>query len=76
MWTLCLYNISISVTIIITEDYLCYAHIYRIFCHVTLCKMKCKIAKTVYTFALLLEEEDALHHIHICFIFCTENIDL
>ena len=38
MWTLCSYNIYISVIVIITEDYLCYTHIYRIFCHVTLRK--------------------------------------
>ena len=38
MWTLCSYNIYISVIVIITEDYLCYIHIYRIFCHVTLLK--------------------------------------
>ena len=30
----------------------------------------------VYTFVLLLEQEDVLYHIHICFIFCTRNIDL
>ena len=39
-------------------------------------KTRFKIELTVYTFALLLEEEDVLYHIHICFIFCTENIDL
>ena len=38
MWTLRSYNISIGVIVIITEDYLCYTHIYRIFCHVALRK--------------------------------------
>ena len=38
MWTLCSYNIYISVIVLITEDYLCYTPIYRIFCHVTLRK--------------------------------------
>ena len=67
--TLCSYNMYISVIVISTEEYLCYTHIYRIFCHVTLCKMPFKIALTVYTFALLLEKEDVLYHIHIFFIF-------
>ena len=71
MWTLCSYNISVSVIVIITdsEDYLCSTHIYRIFCHVTLHKTRFKIVLMVYTFVLLLDEEDVLYHIHICFIF-------
>ena len=60
MWTLCSYNIYISVIVIITEDYLCYTHIYRIFCHVTLRKTRFETVLTVYTFALLLEQEDVL----------------
>ena len=39
-------------------------------------KLRFKIALTVDTFVLLLEQEDALYPIHICFIFCTKNIDL
>ena len=35
-----------------------------------------KIALTVYTFALLLGEEDVKYNIHNSFIFRTENIDL
>ena len=35
---ICSYYIYISVIVIITKDYLCYTHIYRIFCHVTLRK--------------------------------------
>ena len=76
MWTLFSYNIYISVIVLITEDYLCYTHIYRIFCRVTLRKTRFKIALTVYSFVLLLEQEDVLYHIHICFIFCTKNIDI
>ena len=39
-------------------------------------KLRFKLALTIYTFVLLLEQEDVLYHIHICFIFCTKNIDL
>ena len=66
----------ISVIDIITEYYLCYAHMYRISVIWPYVKTIFKIALTVYTFMLLLEHEDLLNHIHICFILCTKNIYL
>ena len=39
-------------------------------------KTRFKITLTINTFKLLLEQEDVLYHKNICFVVCTNHIDL
>ena len=68
-WNVDIIYISVTVTGIITEYYLCYNLFIEFAVMWPYVKTRFKIRLTVYTFVLLLEQDDALYHIHICFIF-------